>query len=77
MVNKFVACLSARCNEYKIADLVGRSGQDGMLELYCKNSDPDEFGLFIYRWNGLTFSYAVDDFPDYYLESLNFKFAYK
>lgn len=71
MANKFGACLSSRCNEYKIADLVGRSGQDGMLELYCKNSDPDEFCLFIYRWNGLTFSYVVDEFPDYYLESLN------
>lgn len=70
-INKFGICLSNKCTSYKIADLPGENGPDGMLELYIENSDPDEFSIYIYRWNGITFSYVVDEFTEYLREPIN------
>lgn len=70
-LNKFSLYISNRCSEYTIADLNGSNGPDEMLELYCKNNDPEEFSTTIYRWNGFDFSDVTNEFREHYLEALN------
>lgn len=70
-INKFVSCIIIKCSEYKIADLNGSNGPDEMLELYCKNSNPEEFGTTIYRWSGFGFSDVTNEYQEYYLEALD------
>lgn len=68
MEKKFVSTLSSRCTGYKIDDIEGKNGKDGMLELYSINDNPNEFRAFVYRWNGISFSYVIEEYLESFVE---------